>query len=144
MKNVAAAVAFLIAGIALGQPANKQGNRENANHNPEQIAAVQSKKLTLALDLTDKQQKAVYDLVLQESKARKDKPTREDIKEMSKEQKTALQTARLDYMIAHKRNMKSILTTEQYVKWEDMIAKKMANIKEKTNDKRANQPRRRG
>lgn len=144
MKNVLAAIAFLITGITLGQNADEAGKRAKVDRNPEQIATVQSKKLTLELDLTDKQQKAVYDLMLQAHKSRKDKPTRESLKEMTDEQKTALQTARLDNMIAHKRTMKGILTSEQYEKWEVMTAEKIANRKEKMNSKRDNQSRRRG
>lgn len=90
---------------------------------PEQAATLQTKKMTLQLDLSDAQQKDIYKLNLANAKERQAKM--EALKKMkksdekpSKEARYSLMNERLDKQIAQKKQMKSILTKEQFEKFE--------------------------
>jgi Spy/CpxP family protein refolding chaperone len=126
MKNILVIAALLIAGTIAAQTGNNEGKDQRPNRSPEQVATLKSKKLTLALDLTDQQQKAVYELALQEAESVKERPTREAAKNMSADQKMELQSQRLDKRIAAKREMNNILTPEQYAKWEVMMTNRVS------------------
>ena len=90
--------------------------------NPSDIADLKSKKLTLKLDLTDAQQKKVHKLILDEAETRQaNKPADGEKKERpSKEEMIERQNLRLDAQIEMKREMKTILTAEQYAQFEKM------------------------
>jgi len=92
---------------------------------PEQIATLQTKKMTLELDLSEAQQDQLYTLNLESAKTKKAK--REEIKSLKKtgerqkpssEERYALKSKRLDAQLAHKEEMKKILSEEQMEKWE--------------------------
>lgn len=136
MKKLLLTLALLTAGVATAQQDNSTQTNEKAALNPEKIAEMQSKRLTLALDLTDKQQKQVYDLTLQNMQSRKNKPNRKDLKTMTNAQKQDLRLQRMDAMIDHKREMKNILTDDQYDRWEKMTAERVANKKENLKNRR--------
>jgi len=92
---------------------------------PEEIATLQTKKMTLHLDLNETQQKKVETLFLEEAKLRKAKmEERKAIKEsgerktITKEDKYKMMNERLDRQIEMKQKMKSILNDEQFEKWE--------------------------
>lgn len=95
----------------------------------EDMASLKSKKMTLHLDLSEAQQKQVYNLILGEAQHRKQKMTerkakKENKKELSKDDYVKLQNERLDQQIAFKAKMKTILTEAQYEKFEKMKPKK--------------------
>ena len=92
---------------------------------PDEMATLQTKKMTLHLDLTEGQQKQMMALNLEEAKLRKAKmeersAMKEDSenKPFTKEDKLKMMNERLDHQIAMKQKMKSILNDEQYKKWE--------------------------
>ncbi|MEO9954094.1 hypothetical protein [Nonlabens sp.] len=118
MKKILFLLAILSVGIT-------QANNGKKDRTPEQIASIQSKKMTLALDLDAKQQTQVEKLLLVEAKDRKsNKMNREDRQKLTEEQKFTKSEAALEKKIAMKREMKSILNADQYAKWEKMIAKR--------------------
>lgn len=94
---------------------------------PEQTATLKTKKMTLALDLNDVQQKQIQTLNLENAETRKaamekrkaQKENGESTKPTSDE-RYAIENGRLDRMIDHKAEMKDILSPEQYAKWEKM------------------------
>lgn len=91
----------------------------------EDIAGLKTKKMTLRLDLTEVQQKKAYDLVLAEAEQRKTmkakhKAYKEGKKELTKNDFVTTQNERLDRKIAFKAEMKTILTDEQYEKFDKM------------------------
>jgi len=97
---------------------------------PEEIATLQTKKMTLHLDLTEEQKKKMQALHLEEAKMRKAKmEERKAMKEsgekkaFTKEDKVKMMNERLDHQIATKQKMKSILNAEQYAKWEASMGK---------------------
>ena len=93
----------------------------------EQRATLQTKRLALALDLTENQQKQVQKLKLEQEELRQSKRAEmkakreaNDEKGISKEERYKHELERLDHMISFKAEMKSILNQSQYEKWERM------------------------
>lgn len=104
---------------------------------PEEMATLQTKRMTLNLDLTAEQQKKVQALNLEEAKMRKAKmeehqTMREsgEAKKPTKEEKLKMMNERLDRQIAMKQKMKTILNEEQYKKWEASQGKMMEHKKD--------------
>jgi len=132
MKNILLPLVFMLAigSVQAQKRGDRQENRQDmaANRAPKEMASLQAKKMTLALDLTDKQQKEITNLLFNNQEKRKEnKMTRADFKALSKEDKIALQQNRLDEKIATKRAIKNILNEEQYVRFEKMAARKKGN-----------------
>jgi len=91
---------------------------------PEEMANLKTKKMTLRLDLTEKQQKQVESIMLEQATERQQKrESRKEKKESekpSKEEFLEMQNQHLDHQIEVKRQMKVILSEEQYAKFEKM------------------------
>lgn len=115
---------------------HKQDKKERAErmseYTPEEIAELQTKQMTLHLDLTEAQQKQIMAINVENAKSRKAfmeerKKAREngERKEPSKEEQLKMKNEILDKKIAVKRQMKEILNKEQYDKWEAMAKEKM-------------------
>ena len=90
---------------------------------PEEAATLQTKKMTLKLDLTEAQQKEIYAINLANAQDRKAKTAqlkklREGNEKPSKEDRYNMMNERLDKQIAMKKKMKSILSEEQFKKFE--------------------------
>lgn len=100
------------------------------NISPEDMATISTKKLTLALDLNENQQTQVKELLLTQAKSRmtlRDKRVKskeKEAKKITKEERVQAINSRLDDQIVMKKKMKSILTTEQYEKWEKIQARR--------------------
>ena len=93
----------------------------------EQIAELETKKLTLALDLNESQQTqmlAVQTEIAQDKKAAHAKMQElkesEEIKKPTAEERFERMNEGLDKKIAIKQQIKQILTADQYEKWEKM------------------------
>lgn len=131
--------ATLLAGVTLAAqtpdqqpaPAGKPRAERPMKERPsaQQRAAIDTKELTLSLDLTDKQAKEVEPLFLaieqkkdenikkrEEARAKGIKPTAEE--------RGAMKAAYLDEKIKLKRDLKKILTPEQYKKFEEKFEDK--------------------
>lgn len=142
MKNIIYALAILFTlNIAAQEGTDKTDRKEKkemrtkkGNHfmkdlTPEQMAELQTKKLTLALDLSSSQQQQILALNTATAKDRKQKMEARKAKMEKKEKPTAdekyaMLNERMDAKIAHKQKMKQILSKEQYEKWEKMHARK--------------------
>lgn len=103
---------------------------------PEEAATLQTKKMTLHLDLTQEQQDKVYKINLENAEVRKSKM--EERKAMnekdadtkpSKEEHLKRTNEKLDHQIAMKRQMKAILTAPQYEKYSQGQGRKHAKGK---------------
>lgn len=132
MKKLIVLAALVISSVTFGQ----ENHREKREHHkkgrmemmkdlsPEQMATLRTKKMTLALDLTKTQQNKMHALHLENAKARKDQmKKREQLKgtekpKLSSEEKYQKMNSVLDRKIEMKSKMKSILTEEQFQKWE--------------------------
>lgn len=109
---------------------------------PEEMATLQTKKMTLHLDLNESQQKEIQKINLENAIDRKAKmearkAQREDgtMAKPSKEEHLKMMNDRLDKQIAMKAKMKKILNDEQFVKWEKQ--------QQEMNKKRDDMPKRR-
>ncbi|WP_042247096.1 DUF4890 domain-containing protein [Jejuia pallidilutea] len=129
------------------QITNAQGPERNRKAmmdlEPEEIATLQTKKMTLALDLNASQQDDIYKINLENAKMRKTqmaerKAKREssDAAKPTKEERLAMANKMLDHKIEVKAKMKKILNDEQYAKWEKSMAKRQSKMKGKDKKKR--------
>lgn len=110
----------------------QQGPQQGHDHQmrdltPEQMATLGTKKMTLALDLTESQQAKVKSILKEKATDRQAKREAYQNKreagekpKLSPEERYTMQNDRLDRQIAYKKEMKNILTAEQYAKWEKM------------------------
>lgn len=145
MKKTLVLVMLLAGATVMAQEGRKKHHREVMKDlTPEQIATLHTKKMTLALDLSDTQQKQVQVLSLENAKLRKakmeERKARKESGESKKptpEERYELQLERLDNQIAHKAEMKAILSPEQYEKWEKLhFHKRKHHGKERSEGKR--------
>ncbi len=130
MKNlVVIAIAFLTLSATAQDRRQERRGHEHMKEilkdmTPEEVANLKMKKLTLRLDLTDKQQKQVESILLEQAVERQKKreahQKNEEKEKPSKEEFLKMQNKRLDHQIEVKRQMKEILTEEQYAKFEKM------------------------
>ena len=91
---------------------------------PEQRVELQVKRMTLDLDLNDKQQKDIKKLLTEQSKKREEaKAKHEAVKATDKkptnDERFAMRNRMMDEKIAFKAEMKKILNEKQMEKWED-------------------------
>ncbi len=98
---------------------------------PEQAAEIHTKRMTLDLDLTDAQQKQLQAINLEEAKYKKAKmEARKNMTEKpTSDEMAARKIEMLDHQIEYKRKVKSILTEEQYKKWEETRAQYQKQMK---------------
>lgn len=106
----------------------KQSKRElKEEFTPEQKAELLSKRMTLNLDLNESQQTKVKQLFLD---FQKDRPSQtKSGKELTSDERFELRKNRIDKQIVMKKEMKEILTPEQFEKWEQSTAKRRSNHK---------------
>ena len=112
-----------------------RGERERIQQfkdfSPEEIATLQTKRMALALDLNEAQQKQVQTIHLEQAKtvktemeARKKMHDEAKAEQPSKEDRFNRVNGQLDKKLATKTKMKSILSKEQFEKWEQSNAMK--------------------
>ncbi|GGK09918.1 hypothetical protein GCM10007962_00130 [Yeosuana aromativorans] len=132
MKKAIFIAIALVAIQVSAQERNERPNRERGPRmekmqdlTPEEMATLQTKKMTLHLDLNESQQRAVQKLNLQnatERKARmeahKAKMESGTMEKPSKEERLKMMNEMLDHKIVMKAKMKEILNADQYAKWE--------------------------
>ncbi len=135
---------FLFLLFAVTTQAQRDDNRKARraalaqNVSPENLASLQAKKLTLALDLSDQQQNQLQEVLLQAATQKQNaRANRNENRPDSRQERLALAEARMDDMIATKRAIKEILNAEQYEKFEKMKIKRQRNKMEQ-----AEKPRR--
>ena len=120
-------ICFVLVGITLqAQPGReekmndrKEMKEKMSDLTPQERASLKTKKMTLHLDLTEKQQKQVEVLLVkQEEKRDALKAQRKEGNEPTKEELYDLKSKMLDEQITFKNEMKTILTEDQYAKFE--------------------------
>ncbi|MEM1340449.1 MAG: hypothetical protein AAF634_10880 [Bacteroidota bacterium] len=131
-------MALLTGAIAFGQRQEKQQvSRLNdlKELSVEQLATLKTKKMTLALDLNEKQQEQIMDFHLEHIAFRKNKMEELQqkraagaLKKPTAEERYAMENARLDRMIAQQETLKKILNTEQYEQWKKVQLYKQAQV----------------
>jgi protein CpxP len=132
-------ILFLMTLLAIGI---SQAQNTKRDRSPEQVASIQSKKMTLALDLDATQQARVEQLLLVNAKERQThKMNKKDRVQLNDLEKLTIMETMLDKRIAVKREMKSILNADQYKSWEKMMAKSAKRIGEKNRRGERRNPR---
>ena len=116
-----ALLSLTISGIA--QEKKKPANAERPEFTTQQQTDLQVKKMTLDLDLTAKQQKEISEIIAKQQAKRAAMKTemknkRDEKKKLTADEKYVLKSQMLDEQIAHKEQMKKVLTPEQFEKWE--------------------------
>lgn len=118
---------------------NKQGKSlKMMDLSAEDAAALQTKKMTLHLDLNKSQQAEIKKINLENATNRKammaERKARKksgEIQKPTQEQRLEMLNTKLDRKIAMKAKMKNILDKEQYAKWEKAQMQNTKNGKNK-------------
>lgn len=132
MKRLIIIALVLVTVQVTAQERNNRQNQERGERNerfqdytPEEMATLQTKKMTLHLDLTKSQQKEIQKLNLENAierkakmDARKSQKEGDKFQKPSKEERLKMMNERLDNQIAMKNKMKNILNEDQFAKWE--------------------------
>jgi len=144
MKKIIVLVTLVISALTFGQ----EDQHEKRDHHrkgkmemmkdlsPEQMATLRTKKMTLDLDLTQTQQDKMKALHLEGAKARKEQMKKREKnkadgkQKLSSDEKYKKMNSVLDKKIEMKSKIKSILTDEQFQKWE-RSQKQLKNKKRK-------------
>ncbi len=150
MKKIVFILVFITGFTTIGQELEsitKKGNSQREKLTAEQRVELQTKRMTLELDLNSKQQTELKKVLLTQAKKREEKQNelkekRAENKALSADEKFELQNEMLDNQIAFKAEMKKILTPEQFTKWESKMAQNKEKMKSRPkNMKRDNRSR---
>lgn len=144
MKRLVVVLVLLATVGAIAQKRDNQrvGKGQKADLSVEQLATLQTKKLTLVLDLTSEQQRQVMEINLEEAEMRKEKFAERkakkesgEVKKPTADERFEMQSARLDHQIAQQQKMKEVLSEEQYQIWKKLKLRKAENGKKKMQEK---------
>lgn len=119
--------------VGLGASAQEREHRHEP-FKPEQRAELQAKKMTLALDLNEKQQKDIQKLLVDRNKKAGDfkikaKANKEAGKKLTADERFEMKNRMLDEQIAMKAEMKKILNADQFEKWEKIKKHRKENFR---------------
>ena len=140
MRKIASILVLVFVFTITAQAQKKERKHPKEKLSTEQQTTLVVKKMTLALDLTNAQQRKVKPLIttqISDKKAMKAKrkAAKESKKRPTADERYEMANARLDKQIAFKKAMKEILNAEQFAKFEKMKkhrkGKKMKKIKKK-------------
>jgi hypothetical protein len=143
MKKIAS-ILVLVFAFTLTTQAQKKRKEKGPKLSVEQHTDLAVKKMTLALDLSEKQQNQITPLIKAQASEKKAamesrKEARKSDKKPTADEMYAMQSKRLDNQIAFKNSMKNILNKEQFEKFEKMAKRRMQKgkkMKEKGAEKR--------
>lgn len=110
--------------ITLGAFAQNQKRGNQSDMTPDQMAELQTKKMTLHLELTDAQQKKVYNLnkehaIEREARRKEMRTLREKGEKLAENNRFERKNTRLDAQLARQKEMKKILNETQYEIWKN-------------------------
>ncbi|TMM29553.1 hypothetical protein FDT66_10565 [Polaribacter aestuariivivens] len=140
MKNLVS-ILVLVFAFTFTTQAQKKRNHKKPQLSAEQHADLMVKKMTLSLDLSEKQQKQIKPLLT--SKIAERKAFMEKRMEAKKEDKKptadeiyAVKSKMLDNQIAMKNSMKNILNKDQFEKFEKMQKRRKMMVLKKMKERR--------
>lgn len=124
MKKIASILVLVFVFTFTTQAQQKRKNKR-PNFSIEQRTELAVKKMTLALDLSDKQQEEIKPLLMAQAEDRKAamekrKALRDEEKKPSADELFAMKNQQLEAKIEFKNKMKDILKAEQFEKFEKM------------------------
>jgi len=129
MKNFALILMMVIAVTFTANTQEKTAQKKRQNRRQftvEQNTELAVKRMTLALDLNEKQQNQIKPLLMTQAAQRKTamekmKKARENKQKPSEEELFTMRSQQLGNQIAMKKSMKEILTKEQFEEFEKMV-----------------------
>ncbi|MEO0527714.1 MAG: hypothetical protein AAFZ89_10845 [Bacteroidota bacterium] len=133
MKKVFVTLMLLAGFTAIAQKGESRAHHRDAikDLTPQQIATLKTKKMTLALELTEQQQEEIQKINLENAALRKAKMEERtakkeegESKKPTTEERYTMLNERLDRQIAVQDQMKQILTEEQFDQWKKMQHRK--------------------
>lgn len=142
-KLILIALAFVTL-QATAQEQKRDHKKESAfkTFTAEEVATIQTKKMTLLLDLDASQQREIQKINLEKAtarkahiEARKAKKENSTNEKPSKEDRVSKINKMLDAKIANKAKMKQLLNAKQYAKWEKAQSKMDKHHKRKNQKK---------
>ena len=143
MKKIVSILVLVFAVTFTTHAQKKRGDRgdRGSKLTIEQQTTLAVKKMTLALDLSDKQQKQIKPLLMAKMTERKAsmekrKEARENKEKPTTDEMFAMKNKQLDHQIAMKNSMKNILNKEQFEKLEKMHKSRMKMAHNKTKGKK--------
>ena len=141
MRKIASILVLVFAFTLTTQAQKKDKRMRGEQMSVEQQATLAVKKMTLALELSDAQQRKVTPLITQQisdrrAKFEKMKKMKEEKKKPTADERFQHQNERLDKQIAFKKEMKSILNKEQFEKFEKMAKARKRGAREKMQKRR--------
>ncbi len=116
MKKV---VFVLIALIAFSVQAQREGSGNRSNMTPEEMATSRTKQMTKDLDLTEVQQSKVQAINSKNAETF-GKLRGKRRSDLSEDERSALRSKMREIQTENQKEMKKILTDEQYKKWDKM------------------------
>ena len=122
MKTFLISAALLVATVGFSQRGDRHASLRDMS--PEQIATLKTKKLDLALDLSEKQENQIHQLQLEKAEMRQAKKEegRSRDSRPDADERFEIINKKLDRKIETKEQMKQILNKEQFEKWEKLQA----------------------
>ena len=114
----------------------KQRRQHRSDLSPDQTAELQTKKMTLHLELNEKQQQQILEInkrnaIVREQNMQEHKAIREKSEKPNNEELVKRRSARLDKQIAHQKEMKKILNEKQFETWKNSGKHKAHNMKKR-------------
>lgn len=136
-------VAFVTLNASAQEPPKiKRHKGTRGDMSVAQLAILHTKKLTLALDLTEDQQKEIVKISMEEVRSKKAKRAEMEAKKDGREWKRPttdeqfeMENAFLNRQIAHHQQMKEILTDDQYQLWKKLKLQKAMNGQKRMQEK---------
>jgi len=141
MKKLLVAVLLVVGLATYAQEAKMDSkNQQIAKLSPEERDQLHLKKLTLELGLNEKQQKEIGAIITEQSAKRKAaaeqrKIDREKGATITTEERTAKKSQKLDDEIALQQKVRTILTPDQFTKWEKMQQERKDKMRNRTDRK---------
>ena len=134
MKNIASILVFIFVFTFTIQAQKKRGYKQQLTIN--QQTSLKVKQMTLALDLSDKQQQQVTPLLraaiaFRQAAVGKRKEARKQKKRSTSDEVYVVKSQLLDKKISMKRNMKNILNATQFETFKKMYKQRMKKKKGK-------------
>lgn len=140
MKNLILVLALAFGMTAFAQE-RKMGKEEREKLTPQERVDLQVKRLTKELDLSTKQAEQVKTLMTKKSEIREAKKKEMDAiratgTKPTVEEREAMKTKMQDEVASLKKEMKTILTADQYTKWEQNFEERKDKMLEKRSEKK--------
>ncbi len=149
MKKITSIVLVALFTISTFAQRQQGEDRKQRHQRPDftidQIAELQTKKMVLQFDLNEKQQRQVLEINKTKAADRKQKMearktiTEESIKTLTSDEIFKMKSEKMDKMITNKAEMKAILNSEQYDKWENTLRHRAHHVRNKKSQQKSSQ-----